>query len=283
MATSTRYAAAKARIYHDCQVACVYNVEDPATRDDGRGGRGRRGLPGDRLHAGHPGRRHASASSTTCSPTGRSSRGAPATRPSWRASRDVPSGAPHNVANALAAAALGRAHGIGAAAVRAGLRSFELDAHRIATVADRSTASPTSTTRRRPTRTRRSRRFGRSTPSVWIAGRSGEGRRRSTTWSRASATGCAASSCSAPTATVIADALARHAPDVPVIDGRRHRHWGDGACRRCCSRRSPGRATRCCSRRRAPRSTCSRATRPAATRSPPRRCASVTSSRPVER
>ena len=48
---------------------------------------------------------------------------------------DVPTGAPHNVANALAAAALARAHGVSVGAVRRGLLSFELDAHRIATVA----------------------------------------------------------------------------------------------------------------------------------------------------
>jgi UDP-N-acetylmuramoylalanine--D-glutamate ligase len=48
---------------------------------------------------------------------------------------DVPTGAPHNVANALAAAALARAHGVQAAAVRDGLRRFRLDRHRIDEVA----------------------------------------------------------------------------------------------------------------------------------------------------
>src|SRR5690606_13169602 len=43
---------------------------------------------------------------------------------------------PHNIANALAAAALARAFGVPAAAVREGLRSFTPDAHRIAHVAD---------------------------------------------------------------------------------------------------------------------------------------------------
>ena len=42
--------------------------------------------------------------------------------------------APHNVANALAAAALARAHGVPAAAVRDGLRAFEPAGHRIADV-----------------------------------------------------------------------------------------------------------------------------------------------------
>ena len=48
---------------------------------------------------------------------------------------DVRPAAPHNVANALAAAALARAYGVGAAAVAAGLRSFQPEPHRITLVA----------------------------------------------------------------------------------------------------------------------------------------------------
>ncbi len=48
---------------------------------------------------------------------------------------DLPSPAPHVVANALAAAALARAHGVSQAAVRDGLRGFTIDGHRIQTVA----------------------------------------------------------------------------------------------------------------------------------------------------
>jgi UDP-N-acetylmuramoylalanine--D-glutamate ligase len=49
---------------------------------------------------------------------------------------DVRPAAPHNVANALAAAALARAYGAEAAAVAAGLRAFEPEPHRITRVAD---------------------------------------------------------------------------------------------------------------------------------------------------
>ncbi len=49
---------------------------------------------------------------------------------------DVHPFAPHNVANALAAAALARAYGVAPAAVRAGLRAFEPAGHRIAGVAE---------------------------------------------------------------------------------------------------------------------------------------------------
>src|SRR5450759_4422400 len=46
--------------------------------------------------------------------------------------RHSPSVAPHNVANALAAAALARAYGVGPLSVRDGLRAFIHDPHRIA-------------------------------------------------------------------------------------------------------------------------------------------------------
>jgi UDP-N-acetylmuramoylalanine--D-glutamate ligase len=48
---------------------------------------------------------------------------------------DSASVAPHNVANALAAAALARAYGVGPLSVRDGLRAFVPDPHRIADVA----------------------------------------------------------------------------------------------------------------------------------------------------
>jgi UDP-N-acetylmuramoylalanine--D-glutamate ligase len=49
---------------------------------------------------------------------------------------DVRPAAPHNVANALAAAALARAYGVPAEAVGAGLRAFEPEPHRITQVGD---------------------------------------------------------------------------------------------------------------------------------------------------
>ena len=48
---------------------------------------------------------------------------------------DAPSVAPHYLANALAAAALARAYGVGPIAVRDGLRAFRPDPHRIAEIA----------------------------------------------------------------------------------------------------------------------------------------------------
>ncbi len=128
-----RYAAAKASIYQRCQLACVYNVDDPATLhmvEEAEVVEGCRaigftlGIPSvgmvgvvdgvlaDRAFIEGRDRNAAEIASVS----------------------DVPTGAPHNVSNALAAAALARAHGVSLGAVRRGLRSFELDRHRIALV-----------------------------------------------------------------------------------------------------------------------------------------------------
>ena len=77
-----------------------------------------------------------SAWSRTSSPTGPSSRTARASAAELCTIDDLASPAPHFVANALAAAALARAHGVSQAAVRDGLRAFRPDGHRIATVAE---------------------------------------------------------------------------------------------------------------------------------------------------
>ena len=129
-----RYRDAKAKIYQQCQLACVYNVDDPTTErmvEDAEVVEGCRaigftlGIPAVSMvgvvddvladRAFIEGRHHNAAELARVS--------------------DVPTGAPHNVANALAAAALGRAHGISAGAVRRGLQGFSLDKHRIADVA----------------------------------------------------------------------------------------------------------------------------------------------------
>ena len=176
--------------------------------------------------------------------------------------------APHNVANALAAAALARAYGVPAG--RGPGRAARLPARtRTASrTSRRSTASPTSTTPRPPTRTPPPRRWRRTSGRL-DRRRAGQGRRRSTSWSPASADGCAAPCCSARDRALIAEALARHAPGCPGGRGRRHRHWGDGSTSCAPPRPGPRRATPCCWPPPAPRWTCSPTTASAATRSPP--------------
>ncbi|WP_067918205.1 UDP-N-acetylmuramoyl-L-alanine--D-glutamate ligase [Actinomadura rubrobrunea] len=130
--------------------------------------------------------------------------------------RDVRPFAPHNVANALAAAALARAFGVPPEAVREGLRAFTPDPHRIAHVAtvdgvdyiDDSKAT-------NPHAAAASLASCRS--AVWIAGgllkgadvddlvRSCADRLRGVVLLGADRAR-------------IAEALARHAPDVPVVD-----------------------------------------------------------------
>ncbi len=129
------YAKDKGRIYENCQVACVYNVADPATEQlvmDADVIEGCRaigftlGTPGpsmvglvDDLLVDRAFVEQRATSALELATIG-----------------DITPPAPHNVANALAAAALARAFGVPATAVRDGLRGFTPDKHRIAHVAD---------------------------------------------------------------------------------------------------------------------------------------------------
>ena len=241
----------------------------PGDRAAGARGRGRGGRPRDRLHP-----RHARASDAR---RGRRHPGRPGVHrgarapapPSCARSADLASPAPHIVENALAAAALARALGVSRAAVRDGLRAFRPDGHRIARSRPSPGRRPGSTTPRPPTRTppgRRCRPTTRScgSPAVWPRAPA------STTWSGRGAAGCAASCCSAATGDVIAEALARHAPDVPgaseIADDGDASRWS--AVVRAGGRPGPTRGHRAARRRAARRWTCSPTTPRAATPSP---------------
>ena len=152
------------------QRACVYNVADPMTERAGPRGRRRRGRPRDRLHPRHARRSGWSAWSTTSSPTARSSSSGESSAAELCTIADLASPAPHFVANALAAAALARAHGVPPAAVRDGLRGVPARRAPDRRRRPRSTASPRSTTPRPPTRTPPSPRCSAYDPVVWVAG-----------------------------------------------------------------------------------------------------------------
>ena len=132
------YALAKAKVYTGTQVACVYNVQDPATEQmvmDADVVEGCRAIgftlavPGPSMlgvvddvladRAFVEQRKTSAAELATLADV----------------QGESPTLAPHNVANALAAAALARAYGVGPLSVRDGLRAFVPDPHRIATVA----------------------------------------------------------------------------------------------------------------------------------------------------
>lgn len=132
--TMADYAADKGRVYERVRRACVYNVADPETErlvreaDVEEGARaigftlgvpavGMVGLVDDVLADRAFVAERATSAAELCTLA------------------DLASPAPHMVANALAAAALARAHGVPPAAVRDGLRGFRPDGHRIARVA----------------------------------------------------------------------------------------------------------------------------------------------------
>jgi UDP-N-acetylmuramoylalanine--D-glutamate ligase len=132
---------------------------------------------------------------------------------------DLASPAPHVVANALAAAALARAHGISQAAVRDGLRGFRPDGHRIATVATTGPATHRVTWVDDSKATNPHAALSSLLafdPVVWIAGGLAKGARFDdlVAATRDRLRGVVLLGRDRD---VIAGALARHAPDVPVI------------------------------------------------------------------
>jgi UDP-N-acetylmuramoylalanine--D-glutamate ligase len=127
------YARDKGRVYANTQRACVYNVADPLTERLVREADVVEGCRAVGFTLGVPSVGMLGVVDGMLAD--RAFVEDRATHAAELASvEDVRPAAPHNVANALAAAALARAHGVPPAAVRAGLRSFTPDEHRIATV-----------------------------------------------------------------------------------------------------------------------------------------------------
>jgi UDP-N-acetylmuramoylalanine--D-glutamate ligase len=127
------YTADKGRVYAGVQAACVYNVADPVTErlveaaDVAEGARAigfTLGVPGPSMVGVVDGlivdRAFIAQRRDSALPLANVA--------------DVRPGGPHNVANALAAAALARSFGVPASAVAAGLKAFEPARHRIETV-----------------------------------------------------------------------------------------------------------------------------------------------------
>ena len=207
------YVDAKARIYERTQVAAVYNVADEVTRtmveqaDVVEGCRAvgfTLGVPDvsmlgvvedvlvDRAFVAN--RAQAAAELATVA--------------------DVTPAAPHNVANALAAAALARAHGVPAPAVRDGLRSFTPAGHRIAdvgTVAGVRYVDDSKATNCHAAETS----LGAYDRVVWIAGGMAKGQQFDDLVARTAGHMVGVVLLGVDRG-VIAEALARHAPDLPV-------------------------------------------------------------------
>ncbi|NYJ01877.1 UDP-N-acetylmuramoylalanine--D-glutamate ligase [Nocardioides thalensis] len=209
------YAADKGRIYERVRRACVYNVADPVTEalvreaDVEEGARaigftlgtpsvGMLGLVDDVLadRAFIDDRQHSAAELGTLA--------------------DLASTAPHFIANALAAAALARAHGISAAAVRDGLRSFVPGGHRIALVGERDGIAWVDDSKATNPHAAQSS-LGAYDSVVWVAGGLAKGARFDDLV-QAVRQRLRAAVLIGQDRQLIADALARHAPDVPVIE-----------------------------------------------------------------
>ena len=209
------YSAAKASIYQRCQVSCVYNVEDPATRvmvEEAEVVEGARaigftlGIPSVGMVGVVDG-----VIADRAFVAGRDRNAAELARVS-----DVATGAPHNVANALAAAALARSVGVSAGAVGRGLRGFDLDAHRIAEVdtVDGVTYVDDSKATNPHAALASLRSFA---PVVWVAGGLAKGADFDDLVAAVAERLRGVVLLGADRA-LIAQALARHAPDVPLIE-----------------------------------------------------------------
>lgn len=144
--TYEEYVAAKGKVYHQAQVACVYNVADPVTEDLVREADVVEGARAVGVGVGAPGRSGLGlVEGVLCDRAFHAPADDPArhTTAAELASLDDlghlagPDGAvpSHVVFDALAAAAMARAYGVAARSVRDGLKGFRPGAHRIETVA----------------------------------------------------------------------------------------------------------------------------------------------------
>jgi UDP-N-acetylmuramoylalanine--D-glutamate ligase len=131
------YARAKARVYANTRVAAVYNRADDATRimvEDAEVIEGCRAI-GFGLDAPGPSD-FGVVDGILCDRAFLDERATTALELTTRDElAEVGMGAPHNIANVLAASALARSFGVEPAAVRDALRTFRLDSHRMEVIA----------------------------------------------------------------------------------------------------------------------------------------------------
>ncbi|MFE1341339.1 UDP-N-acetylmuramoyl-L-alanine--D-glutamate ligase [Streptomyces sp. NPDC058733] len=209
------YARDKGRIYEGNRVACVYNVADKATEDLVREADVEEGCRAIGFTLGTPGpsqlgvvegilvdrafveMRHKNAQELA-------------------EVSDVNPPAPHNIANALAAAALARAFGVEPRAVRDGLRDFRPDAHRIAHVADVAGVAYVDDSKATNTHAAEAS-LAAYESIVWIAGGLAKGATFDELVAKSAQRLRGAVLIGADRA-LIREALARHAPEVPVVD-----------------------------------------------------------------
>ncbi|MBT2387441.1 UDP-N-acetylmuramoyl-L-alanine--D-glutamate ligase [Streptomyces sp. ISL-11] len=209
------YAADKGRVYEGNQVACVYNTADPRTEHLVREADVEEGCRAIGFTLGAP------AVSELGVVEGLLVDRAFVPDRQKNAQElaevaDITPAAPHNIANALAAAALARAFGVGPAAVREGLRAFTPDAHRIAHVADVDGVAYVDDSKATNTHAAEAS-LAAYESIVWIAGGLAKGATFDELVTRSAKRLRGVVLMGADRA-LIGEALARHAPDVPVVD-----------------------------------------------------------------
>jgi UDP-N-acetylmuramoylalanine--D-glutamate ligase len=207
------YADAKARIYRGTRSACIYNASDQRTAEMVRTAAGSCRAVGFTLGVPEIGM----VGLVDDVLVDRAFVDDPANAATELATlADVVPAAPHNVENALAAAALARAYGVPPEAVRDGLRAFRPEPHRIATVAVVEGATYVDDSK--ATNTHAAAASLRAYEHVvWLAGGLAKGAAFDDLVVAARSRLRAAVLFGRDRA-VVAEALARHAPQVPVVD-----------------------------------------------------------------
>ncbi len=209
------YAADKGRIYEGNRVACVYNVADKATEDLVREADVEEGCRAIGFTLGTPAPGQLGVVEGILVDRAFVEDRQKNAQELAEVS-DVNPPAPHNIANALAAAALARAFGVPAAAVRDGLRAFTPDAHRIAHVADVDGVAYVDDSKATNTHATEAS-LAAYESIVWIAGGLAKGATFDELVAGAAKRLRGAVLIGADRA-LIREALARHAPEVPVVD-----------------------------------------------------------------
>ncbi|MFJ8935535.1 UDP-N-acetylmuramoyl-L-alanine--D-glutamate ligase [Streptomyces sp. NPDC102365] len=209
------YAADKGRVYEGNQVACVYNVADGATEDLVRAADVEEGCRAVGFTLGTPGPSQLGVvDGILVDRAFVEDRHKQAQELAEIADVDPP--APHNIANALAAAALARAFGVPPKAVRDGLRAFRPDAHRIEHVAEVDGVAYVDDSKATNTHAAEAS-LAAYESIVWIAGGLAKGATFDELVVRSAKRLRGVVLFGADRA-LIGEALARHAPEVPVVD-----------------------------------------------------------------
>ncbi|MFJ8823275.1 UDP-N-acetylmuramoyl-L-alanine--D-glutamate ligase [Streptomyces sp. NPDC102467] len=209
------YAADKGRIYEGNQVACVYNTADHATERLVRGADVEEGCRAIGFTLGTPGPSELGVVEGILVDRAFVEDRQQSAQELAEVS-DIDPPAPHNIANALAAAALARAFGVEPAAVRDGLRDFTPDAHRIAHVADVAQVAYIDDSKATNTHAAQAS-LAAYESIVWIAGGLAKGATFDELVTGAAKRLRGVVLIGADRA-LIREALERHAPEVPVVD-----------------------------------------------------------------